>query len=457
MKEALDIPEIKERLNDIPVFYGLNVSDFLGNALDIEFRIRKKKYSFVQRLLTKLKVVNLRIKSIPSFLQNGPIEDASIYLLSSPAPHFTAFLKPLLKQLPQLQVFCKKEGELIDVVPFLDGVDSKLTVEYRNFLKKDYPSIRTKVVEILNEYDGVSSTVLLFELQFHSCIRRFFSARNAWENKKPEYILTDFDRNTFNASMICAARSLGIPTFSMVHGSTIPPDNYIPVVADYLLVWGEFQKEQFVRFGHPAERIFISGNTRLNENPARVASEAVLNKLGLNKKRTVILINSNMNFDQRLNLVRDFLSAFNSSEINQLVKLHPREKKEEYSSHLSDEDLKCLLTSDSINIDEARSIADVFVVHNSVMALELLLEEQVVLLYDGIREDIGIGRVLHEEFGVPKALNPKSLQIMFQEIIKDSENNEIDQKLKEIAKRNCVAKGEAAALNIKRDIKAVLT
>lgn len=69
---------------------------------------------------------------------------------------------------------------------------------------------------------------------------RFAAARDALIASGTKLVLVDFDRAAYAAPWIHGAKTAGIATATLVHG--VPNEwNYLPVMADHVLVWGEVQ------------------------------------------------------------------------------------------------------------------------------------------------------------------------------------------------------------------------
>lgn len=71
---------------------------------------------------------------------------------------------------------------------------------------------------------------------------RFSAARQALREDRPRLLLVDFDRHSYAAPWVHAAKDEGVVTATLVHG-TPNAWNYLPVLADHVLVWGEVQRD----------------------------------------------------------------------------------------------------------------------------------------------------------------------------------------------------------------------
>lgn len=69
-------------------------------------------------------------------------------------------------------------------------------------------------------------------------------------------VLTDFDRHNYCWPLVWAAKQHGIPTMTLVHG-TPNEANYVPVLADWVGVWGQAQDSWFRRHSPDTARVVI--------------------------------------------------------------------------------------------------------------------------------------------------------------------------------------------------------
>ena len=98
------------------------------------------------------------------------------------------------------------------------------------------------------------------------------------ERCRPAAIVTDHDRAGLSSCLVLAARSLGIPTFSLQHG--VMDDDatgYVPVIADRMFCWGELHRRIMTEAGQDPAKLAIGGCPRLTREllaePRRCAAD----------------------------------------------------------------------------------------------------------------------------------------------------------------------------------------
>lgn len=79
-------------------------------------------------------------------------------------------------------------------------------------------------------------------------------------------VLSDFDRAAYARPWVWSAKQRGVATVTMVHGS--PNENYVPVIADTVMVWGQVQADWFAVHS-PGTHVEIVGRPDMSEQPPR--------------------------------------------------------------------------------------------------------------------------------------------------------------------------------------------
>lgn len=227
--------------------------------------------------------------------------------------------------------------------------------------------------------------------------RRYVVARQFIHDNYIRAVLTDFDRYPANVYWVLAARSLSIPTTSLVHGATNPIDHYLPVLADQLWVWGSYQQEQFRQY-HGAElAIRIVGNPKVRSYQSKPLQNWHTAGLGMTK----------LPREQRLKLIDIFLHG-TSSFSRRIIKIHPQEDIKDYQNYL-DQGIEIICPKKNTK-DFLESI-DVLCTRRSQLGSDALPYDMPIIICDGINDgDLQNGKVLHEKAGCPIVNDAKSLK-----------------------------------------------
>lgn len=227
----------------------------------------------------------------------------------------------------------------------------------------------------------------------------------------PRVIVTDYDRSLRNSCLVLAARRLGIPSLTMVHGVITREYGYTPVLADKVLCWGEMQEELLVELGTASERVIPVGF------PSALDMQGIDGRqeradLDLPPGDAAVLLATNpIRRDWKLELVDTFGRAFPpGSGICPVVRLHPAEELEEYDPVARRHPHLRLRSARGWPAESALATFDVVVCHNSGFAVETLLANKPLVLLDAVPLDLGSNRDLAEKMEVPVARAARQLR-----------------------------------------------
>lgn len=200
--------------------------------------------------------------------------------------------------------------------------------------------------------------------------RRTLRYQRAFAHDPPAGVLVEYDRGTFAAPIVAAARSCGIPTATMVHGS-VQPHGYTPLVADRAFCWGETQMAQLEAAGAPPDCLTITGCQRLGlETWTRATARA---DLGVDDRPLILLATNNLlEPAERLRLARMAFEAVATlgDTVQMGIRLHPRETTDDYRELIdSRADLR-LLTVDQVTGDQVLAACDLVICGISAFADE---------------------------------------------------------------------------------------
>lgn len=103
---------------------------------------------------------------------------------------------------------------------------------------------------------------------------RYAAAQDALRVGGTRLVLVDFDRSAYAAPWVHGAKELGIATATLLHGM---PNawNYLPVLADDVLAWGEVQRE-WMRENGVAAGVHIVGRPDVSGEPLKAGEPARL-------------------------------------------------------------------------------------------------------------------------------------------------------------------------------------
>ena len=118
-----------------------------------------------------------------------------------------------------------------------------------------------------------SRSRLYREYLFIAQSMRYAACKDAVAALLPTTVLvTDYDRHTYCRPWVWAANAAGISTVTLIHGSPNEA-NYIPVLAQYALVWGAVQKK-WIEERSTGTQVFVVGRPDLENDRVVLPSRA---------------------------------------------------------------------------------------------------------------------------------------------------------------------------------------
>jgi hypothetical protein len=238
---------------------------------------------------------------------------------------------------------------------------------------------------------------------------------------RPSAVLTEYDRNSNWSCLVLAARRLGIPTFTLVHGVLNEQAvGYTPVLADKVLCWGEMQRRQLIEAGENRAEIIVAGCPRLTRELSATPDEAKA-KLGLAADKPVVMLGTNpVSKQECLAVAEMFCAGVEKIEhVSAIVRLHPSEKLETYETAIERyPQVKFFMNSDS-TLDESLAAADLVVVPNSGLGSDALVKRRLVVVIDVPNSTLGHGRDLIDQAGCPRVSKAEELAAKISLLLSD--------------------------------------
>lgn len=262
----------------------------------------------------------------------------------------------------------------------------------------------------------------------------------------PAWVLTEYDKHTYSVPLIAAARSLGIPAYSLLHGSITFLQGYIPPVADKVLVWGGMQKEYLIAHGCPTEKLEVAGAPHLSDQITEKAFEdkAFWVTFATNPHR-----DNNIMFD----LCQYFISAIASLQpefpnLRGMIRVHPSEKLAEYQSALSiSGDLIIIDDGSEFEFQESILRSDLVVTYNSAYGLDALLQNRgLIQLAKEPTNDFFT--FLVDKLDIASAQNSKELSDEIRRYVQESDSADFMEHRNKQREALCLYYQEEAANNI---------
>ena len=181
-----------------------------------------------------------------------------------------------------------------------------------------------------------------------------------------------------------AAKSLGIPTFSLQHG-VLDEDavGYVPVIADQMFCWGELHRRAMIAAGQDAAKLTIGGCPRLSRELLAEPGD-VRRRLNIDPSHRVAMLGTSpVPPAQRRLLAEWFCDAvYQTDGVSGIVRLHPSERLEFYAEIAGEYPKVTFMDNGQFSLDESLAAADVVVVQSSGLGSDALVKRRLVVVVE---------------------------------------------------------------------------
>jgi hypothetical protein len=256
----------------------------------------------------------------------------------------------------------------------------------------------------------LAGTIALQTLRVHE-------ARAVVDFYRPSALLSLADRGASGAPLVGAARQRGVPTLTIAHcpvGRTFGR-TFLPLIADRLLVWGDYQRDVFEELGVAADRIAVVGCPGVDAAspaPPREAAGRHLRALGVpDRPRRVLVVTGPMRDEWRAAWFGEVAGAAGElRDVAFVVRVHPSEQAAFYRDLAGPLDNVAVLENAEAGLEETLSAVDAVVVHGSSLGLDALVHGKELFVLDCLpftlgtmREIVHAGAAVHVGSGLELA------------------------------------------------------
>ena len=206
----------------------------------------------------------------------------------------------------------------------------------------------------------------------------------------PKLVFTIFDRQSPSQFFIQAARQQNIQSVTLVHGlqrdGSFSESQWAPLVADRVIVWGEWMQSHFEKLGVPAKQISIGGYPRLITPNSTERETAILRMKASNwngHDPVVLYISSSLNPQKSgLELFRKAQACL--PQYYFMVRPHPQEPLSWYENNYPG-GLARVQNPQEWTLSESLAMADIVTGNASTACLDaMLIGKPVILLQDRV-------------------------------------------------------------------------
>ena len=318
--------------------------------------------------------------------------------------------------------------------------------DYRRFWSELKPALR----RVIRQYDLPGRIRYRLADAMVSCTQQVAGLQEFLSRAEPAAVVTEYDRNGLWAPLVLSARALGIPTYTLVHGTLgLRCNGFYPLLADTVFCWGRIDREKFLAAGVAPDRAVIGGCPRLTRELDLSPADARA-AMGLDPHQPVVL-HATVNYRQhRMRLTESFCRAAAGQDAFQaVVRLHPIETKAEYAELAARYPEVRFTAAGEYPLDVALAAADVAVVHSSGLGGDALVKRRLAVVLDVIDFPLGHGQDLIDHGGCPRARSADELRAILLRLLGDpQERRRCEQSREEFVAAFCAFFGDESARRI---------
>ncbi len=461
-REAFD--HVERKINETP-FRGLPMGGTLNNFLLIELVMGKGRFARFHGLADRLRrAVRLRR---PMFADEDHAEPPrKDYLLTCMDDSFRyrELILPVAERLgpSRCAVLCGHAATIDRLPDDAAGLSPERTGGYDvRAWRRDYKAVRRqwmRTLKALRRAHGLPAGFpdrAAYMLMIQS--QRVAAMQALVDRVGPRAVVTEHDRNTRWSCLVLAARSRGIPTATLVHGTMGPGGmGFTPLLADRVFCWGEADRQRFLEAGEAPERLVLGGCPRIQRETVIPPVEA-RRRMQLPEDRPVVTLGTAAyRPDQSLALAEAFCQGVDrlADEVTGMVRLHPSEALPLYADLARRHPGIRFMDNRDATLDETMAATDAMVVYSSGIGSDALVKRRFTVVLDVIDAPQGHATELMEQAGCPRATGPEELAAIVRELLAETPlRAECEAARERYVERFCCAFGQEAARQIADEVR----
>jgi hypothetical protein len=418
--------ELERALSD-PLFFGVPLGATLNDWFITEFVDGlgdwRRRTRWLRRLLYQRHLISPKVRR----RTEGRLAAGRVLVTwSAPNHRFDRLLLPVLERLGEDEcvVLRGRDGVAplvpagIPHVPYGDVMDFDVDAWRREYERCRH-SWERSIRDVCARYAFPDGAYELLSLELMVASQRVLGCLGFLESLRPSAILTEYDRNSLWSCLVLAARKLGIPSLTLVHG-VIERDafGFSPVLADHILCWGELDREKLVDAGELPSRVMVTGCPRLRRDLPSPSPDA-RRRLGVDDGRPVAMLAPSSD-STRFELVEAFCAAIErQSDMSGVVRLHPSDDLASHQPTIARHPRISFVENGRVSVDEALAVADVVVVRSSGFGSDALVKRKPVVVLSPDAEPTGHDLDLIELAGCPQAHDSAELAAVLDRLAHD--------------------------------------
>jgi hypothetical protein len=440
-------------LNELE-YKGSKLGGLFANVLYSSLYLHGYEFTVLNGIRVYLQFVKLEVVSFFNWGSRKRYTHRKyIFNYTANMKKLTEFFSPLLAHIPADDIlFVSKKGHHFQGDKDLSLYSPTLLtfrewIEWRREFKPVLAKFKQLRPVLSRKFNIHGSLYFYLKITIKYQTQRLYLFNKLLADVKPDIILTDHDRQAINSALIIAGQLNHIPTYTFIHGSTDPEANFLPLIADNMLCWGQKHVNQFLNFGIHQDHLLKVGNPRLHRTAPQ--KEQITDKI------LVSFISNPIDIHERLILANIFGEAMDklhqiNPAITGIIKLHPNETKEAYGKVAHKYEHMTILSSVEMDNLTLFNTSTIIVSHNSTMSFDALVagKRVVILNPPDVHFPLGIGEDMISIGGCPEATNTQTLAEAVLETIEHIRNGSQNEMAEAYINYYCQYWGDDAAKKI---------
>jgi len=453
MLSTKDIREIQELIS-MTLFFGIPLGSTLNDTLLTHFWNGRGEWNWKTLLLNKIRITqhwlyHCQSKKLSFVLPHDHILAAWL----SGTSRINGIMQPIIQSLKGDA--CVVLYGTSNVIPFIpDGVPFIAEDQLWNYSVKEWRAEYRKcrfqwavqLKSLCRKYEFPVGAFEHLELLLMIASQNIAGSISYLKKNRPAIVLTDADRSFKWSCLVLAARKLGIPTVTLVHGGIDKEATWFsPVLADKIICWGKLDRNKLIAAGERSEKILIGGCPRFSRDLPVVANNNLM-KLSLNREIPVVMYATHIE-RQNFDLVESFCKAVENLDfLLGIVRLHPSENIVNYRAIIEKHPGVKFFENQAATIDESIALVDVVVVHGTTVGSEALLKRVPVVVFDFDADPSELAIDFVNIAGCPHARTPDALADILRKILlNDSYRQKLQMAAENYVNDFCSTYGEESA------------
>jgi hypothetical protein len=334
------------------------------------------------------------------------IPQADFLLLSQGVTRASLLSYPILDCLaPSSRLIVCTESLTIDEtndIPHLNLRDIPFSfAEWQRFISSIWEDILERITVFQRDFNpNHMQTYSIFSNLCWS-VATVLKTEYLFEKSKSRLIFTEADRKYPDSIIIQVARKMGIPSVTLVHGVRGGNRFYssleVPLIADRLVVWGEWMQRDYIQLGVSEDQVLVGGYPRIHpitNTDRRIARELLDSQGVLRGKKIIVMLNNNLSKDKPA--VELFVNAQHlAPDCYFMIRPHPQENLDWYRTHVPD-GLQKVQDPHRWTLMQSLSVANVVVGAGSTACIDAILVGVPLILLQSSILDYGEIPILQE-------------------------------------------------------------